>query len=440
MNPSNVKYSSSPQEGTAAESELMVFRSELPTYNPSSNKFVRINLPVAPMSFLDWSDSILSLKFTNRSFITGTANETGAAVKTQLSNLIKSVAIYNQDSEQIEYINNYNLIVNVLDDYTMSVGRKTSVDSILAGGSATGDPDAATAINGADAVTEADGASKVLCDGLVSAFTSGQFLSPLGFLRGVACSIVLELEDPNTCLKVETATNCTAAYAVSDIQIRAKQIKFNDSFNQSFMSSMAAAGATGIHYVSESFMHTQGSLNNGVSSTQNVNFSLNPRSAKYLLVTHRPEADVTNKAKYSLGVRSSAAIQSYQFELNGKAMPNQPIEISDTNLSQGYAQILDSFGQINNLSHQNLITQTGNSLLYSRTQSTACKYVSALTLEDFNSAQSGVYSGLDLSNVSQMSYRPSIATALTSSYRLDVICSIDISYHISADGKMFTVR
>ena len=440
MNPDNVKYSSAPQEGTAAESELIIFRSELPTYNPSSNKFVRINLPVAPMSFLDWSDSILSLKFTNRSFITGTANETGAAVKTQLSNLIKSVAIYNQDSEQIEYINSYNLIVNVLDDYTMSVGRKTSVDSILAGGSATGDPDAATAINGADAVTEADGASKVLCDGLVSAFTSGQFLSPLGFLRGVACSIVLELEDPNTCLKVETATNCTAAYSVSDVQIRAKQIKFNDGFNQAFMSSMAAAGAAGIHYVSESFIHTQGSLNNGVSSIQNINFSMNPRSAKYLLVTHRPESDVTNKAKYSLGVRSSAAIQSYQFELNGKAMPNQPIEISDTNLSQGYAQILDGFGQINNLSHQNLITQTGNSLLYSRTQGTACKYVSALTLEDFNSAQSGVYSGMDLSNVSQMSYRPNIATALTSAYRLDVLCSIDIAYHISSEGKMFTVR
>ena len=48
MNPENVKYSSAPQEGTAAESELIIFRSELPTYNPSSNKFVRINLPVAP--------------------------------------------------------------------------------------------------------------------------------------------------------------------------------------------------------------------------------------------------------------------------------------------------------------------------------------------------------------------------------------------------------
>ena len=131
MNPDQVKYSSSAQEATAAEAELIIFRSELPSYNPANNKFVRINLPVAPQGFIDFSDTVLSLKFTNRSHITDTASASGAAVRTQLSNLIKSVSILNQDSEQIEYINNYNLCVNIIDDYTMSVGRKRSVDSIL---------------------------------------------------------------------------------------------------------------------------------------------------------------------------------------------------------------------------------------------------------------------------------------------------------------------
>ena len=44
--PDQVKFSTNPLEGTSAESELVIFRSELPSYNPSSNKFVRINLPV----------------------------------------------------------------------------------------------------------------------------------------------------------------------------------------------------------------------------------------------------------------------------------------------------------------------------------------------------------------------------------------------------------
>ena len=445
MNPSQVKYSSSAVEAVQAEAELIIFRSELPSYNPANNKFVRINLPVAPQGFIDFSDTVLSLKFTNRSHITDTASAAGAAVRTQLSNLIKSVSILNQDSEQIEYINNYNLCVNILDDYTMSVGRKRSVDSILAGGSASGDPNEAAEINGSTTTAAADGSSKTLCDGLMTGFTSGQFLSPLGFLKqGVPCAIVLELEDPATALKFKTTgdVHATPAYAVSDVQLRAKQIKFNSMFNATFMTSMAQAGATGIHYVTESFLHTQNALNSGVSGTQNVNFSMNPRSAKYLVVCHRLESDVTDKDKLSLGTRSSAALTQYSMELNGRQVPSQPIEVSNTNISQAYSQVLDAFGQINNMSHQNLINSaSANTSFYSATQGDATKYISALVLEDFNSAtNSSTYSGLDLSANSTMAYRPVIGTSLSGAYRLDLICSIDISFHYTADGRCFSVK
>ena len=441
MNPSNVKYSDSAQEATSADSDLVIFRSELSEYNPVSNKFIRINLPVAPQSFIDFSDTVLSLKFTNRSCQTDSASTSESAVRTQLSNLIKSVSILNQDSEQIEYINNYNLCVNIIDDYTMSVGRKTSVDSILAGGSTDGNPANALEIAGSATTALADGSSKVMCDGLMTGFTSGQFLSPLGYLKGVPCAIVLELEDPATCLKINTTANGLVGYKVSDIEIRAKQIRFNDAFNQAFMSSMIQSGSAGINYVTESFIHTQNSLNSGVSGTQNVNFSMNPRSAKYLLVSHRLEADVTDKDKYSLATRSSASLTQYSFEINGKQLPTQPINISNTNLSQGYSQILDAFGQINNMASQNLITVGAtNSLLYSETQATASKYVSALVLEDFNSATSSVYSGMNLSNATQLSYRPVLSASLSGAYRLDIICSVDISYHFTGDGKCFTVK
>ena len=89
MNPEQVKFSSSAVEATSAESELVIFRSELTSYNPGSNKFVRINLAVADKSWIDFSDSCLSLKFTNRSHDTASASTTETAVKTQLSNLIK---------------------------------------------------------------------------------------------------------------------------------------------------------------------------------------------------------------------------------------------------------------------------------------------------------------------------------------------------------------
>jgi len=442
MNPEQVKFSSSAVEATAAESELVIFRSELTSYNPSSNKFVRINLPVADKSWIDWSDSVLSLKFTNRSFDGTSASTSETAVKTQLSNLIKSITILNSQGEQVEYINNYNLISNIIDDYTMGTNHKQGVEQILAGGSANGDPDGATEIAGANATSEADGSSLVLVDRLMTGFTSGQYLLPLGYLIGQAPAILIELEDAATALKINTVSNTNAAYAVSEVQIRAKQIRFNSAFNANFEATMASAGEVGVNYITESFLHNQAALNSGVSGQQTVPFSVNPRSAKYILAVCRLEANVANKDKYSLGCRSSAAIGEYSFEISGKMYPTQPIQLSDTNYAQGYSNLLDCFGQIGNLNHNTLITKgTTRTLFYSNTQGTDQKFVAGLVLEDFNSATNpSTYSGANLSTVGQMSFRPKIDTSLSGPYRVDFITSIDMSLHFTMDGRMYSVR
>jgi len=367
-NPDQVKFSSSAVEATAAESELVIFRSELTSYNPSSNKFVRINLPVADKSWIDFSDTVLSLKFTNRSYDTAGASTSETAVKTQLSNLIKSITVLNSQGEQVEYINNYNLLSNVIDDYTMGTNHKQGIGQILAGGSSNGDPDGAAEIAGANSTSEGDGSSQVLVDRIMSGFTSGQYLLPLGYLIGQAPAIIIELEDASTALKINTETNTVAAYAVSEVQLRAKQIRFNSAFNANFEATMAAAGEVGVNYITESFLHNQAALNSGVSGQQTVPFSVNPRSAKYILAVMRLEDNVANRAKYSLGTRSSAAIGEYSFEISGKMLPTQPIQISNTNYAQAYANVLDCFGQIGNVKHNTLITATTTrTLFYSNT-------------------------------------------------------------------------
>lgn len=440
--PDSVQFSSNPVEGTQAESELVIFRSELSEYNPTSNKFIRINLPVADKSWIDWSDSVLSLKFTNRSFDDTSASTSESAVKTELQNLIKSVTILNSQGEQVEYINNYNLIANIMNDYTMSTTHKESVENILAGGSANGNPDSAFEVAGANATSEADGSSLIMVDKLMCGFCSGQYLLPLGYLVGQAPAIILELETPSTALKINTNANNTAAYKVSDVQIRAKQIRFNSAFNEAFERTLAEAGSVGINYITESFLHNQSSIPSGTTGQFNVPFSTNPRSAKYILAMGRLETDVQNQEKYSLGVRSSLAITQYSWEIAGKMYPSQPIELSDTNYSQGYANVLDCLGQIGALNHSNLITRAGtNTLFYSNTQGTAQKFVAGLVLEDFNSATNpSIYSGANLSTVGQMTWRPQIGTALSAAYRIDLFTSIDMSIHFTADGRCYSVK
>jgi len=441
--PDQVQFSSNPVEGTQAESELVIFRSELSEYNPSSNKFVRINLPVADKGWLDWSDSVLSLKFTNRSFDTSAASASESAVRTELQNLIKSITILNSQGEQIEYINNYNLIGNILNDYTMGTNHKGSIEAVLAGGSTDGNPANAPEISGvASGTVEIDGSSLVLTDKLVCGFCSGQYLLPLGYLVGQAPAIILELEDASTALKVNTAANHTNAYKISDVQLRCKQIKFNSAFNESFERTLAEAGSVGINYITESFLHSQNSIASGVTGQQNLPFSVNPRSAKYILACHRLETKITSIADYSLNVRSSVAISDYSWEISGKMYPTQPIKLADDNFSQAYANVLDCFGQIGAMNHANLITKAGtNSLFYNRTQTTDQKYVSGLVLEDFNSATNpSIYSGANLSTVGQMTYRPTLAASSAAAYRVDFITSIDMSIHFTVDGRMYSVK
>ena len=443
--PDQVKFSTNPVEGTSAESELVIFRSELPSYNPSSNKFVRINLPVADKAWIDWGDTTLSLQFTNRSYDTASASAAGSSAKTQLSNLIRSVSILNSQGEQIEYVNQYNLISNIMDDYSMSENHKTSVEQILAGGSPNGDPDAATAINGVAAgLVEADGTSLTLTDRLMTGFTSGQYLLPLGYLVGQACAIVLELEDANTALYNSTSSNRVMAYKVDNVELRAKQIRFNAVFNQSFERTLAEAGNTGINYITESFIHNQNSIPATSTSTVNVPFSCNPRSAKYILASHRIQSDVTALDKYSLGTRTACEIQDYKFEIMGKQHPSQPIKCADDNYSQAYSQVLDCLGQIGALNHSTLVTKgTVRTLFYARATATANKFVAGLPLEDFNSATNpSVYSGMNLTTAGQLSYQPNISSTGVggTAIRVDFFTSCDMSIHFTLDGRMYSVR
>ena len=259
---------------------------------------------------------------------------------------------------------------------------------------------------------------------------------------GQAPAIILELEDAATALRINTSANTNAAYAVSEVQLRCKQIKFNSAFNESFERTLAEAGTVGINYITETFLHAQNSIQSGTTGTVNVPFSVNPRSAKYILACGRLESSVADKDAYSLGNRSSYGLGDYSFEIAGKMRPTQPIKVTSENYSQAYSQILDCYGQIGALNHSNLITvSTAGSAFYNSTQSTAQKFVAGLVLEQFNSAtNSSTYSGENLSTVGQMAFRPNLTTAASAAYRIDFIISCDMSIHFTMDGRMYSVK
>ena len=61
--PDSVQFSNNPMEAVQAESNLVLYRSELSDYNPSQNRFIRINIPVSDKGWISFEDTLLSLKF-----------------------------------------------------------------------------------------------------------------------------------------------------------------------------------------------------------------------------------------------------------------------------------------------------------------------------------------------------------------------------------------
>ena len=214
--------------------------------------------------------------------------------------------------------------------------------------------------------------------------------------------------------------------------------------NESFERTLAEAGNVGVNYISETFLHNQSSIPASTGSgIFNVPFSTNPRSAKYILACGRKETEIADSSKYSLETRSSLNLTGYNWEVSGKIYPTQPIEVSDTNISQAYANVLDCLGQIGAINHNTLVSSAGtNTKFYDATITTAQKFIAGLVLEDFNSATNpSVYSGMNLTTVGQMAWRPNIGSSFgASAYRVDFFTSCDLSIHFTIDGRCYSVK
>ncbi len=463
--PNNIQYSSNPVEAVSAEAELRIFRSENSTYSPDGNRQIIIPLNCSDKSFIDFSDSVISMKITNRSADASTVAE--ATCNVSLANLIQDLTLIGPQGNEVEVIRDYNVLNKVLDDYSYGANHAKSIENILSGASTDGLESGQVAILGAQATGSAlaDGGSATLVDKLVCATLSNRYLVPCGWLVGQAMRISIRLADANTALFFGTAPTI-AGYKVEDVQFRAKEIKFNSMFNATFEETLAQAGPDGLSYIGETFLHAQNNIPVGNSGEQNLQFSLNPRSAKYILSTHRVESDITTTTKQSLGGRVNSTLTQYTYDIMGKQMPTQPIVVNvikpdpstsggQNNISQAYAQVLDAFGIISAVNRDGLaqraLATSGASFYYSDTTSSgpaaadgavASKYVSAITLEDFDSSNNpDVFSGMNLSTSGPLVYRPQLLNAIaTSAHRVDHWISCDCQIRFTVDGRLYSVK
>ena len=463
--PNNIQYSTNPVEAVSAEAELRIFRSENSTYAPDGNRQIIIPLNCSDKSFIDFSDSVISMKFTNRSADASTVAE--ATCNVSLASLIQDLTIIGPQGNEIEVIRDYNVLNKMLDDYSYGLNHAVSIENVLSGASTTGVEGGQAPVLGSQATgsAQADGGSITLVDKLVCATLSNRYLVPCGWLVGQAMRISIRLADPETALFFGTAPTI-AGYKCEDIQFRAKEIKFNSMFNATFEQTLAQAGADGLSYIGETFLHAQNNIPVGSAGEQNLQFSLNPRSAKYILSGHRRESDITLTTAQSLGGRISSCLTRYSYDIMGKQLPSQPIDVNtiipnagtsggSNDISRAYSQVLDAFGIVGAVNRDGLAQRTlstnGTSFYFSNTNSSGpsaadgvvpSKYLSAITLEDFDSSNNpDVFSGQNLSTSGPLIYRPLLLNAVaTSAHRVDHYIACDIQLRFTIDGRMYSIK
>ncbi len=430
--PQSVIYSQAVKpEATQARANLRVYRAEQAVYGPSGTNIIEIPLNATANSFIDFSESCISMKVTNKSTNSGTPAHANCTLDGGLLGCIKTLEIQH-NGNRLEFINEYGNLNAMLNDVQMGVDHAASVENILNGSTSTGNP------SGQLSLVHTNG-NAVLVDNLVSAVLNKNYLVPAGWLVGSPLKIILTLQPAENWLKAATHASTAYDYQIENVEVRAREIMFNEVFNNSFLQALQAKQDEGMSYYGQSFVHSSVNLPNNSENETNVNFSANGRSVKGLILSLKPSADVASGAKYSITQRYSAGINKYRFEIQGKQYPSQAINVNAENISQAFEQVMQTFGKIGDLQTETLFSRAGtDTKYYDASAGTGTKFMIALPLEAQSDDQS-VISGLNMSaNNGSCRFIPSLSPAITSDFRIDIYSWCDLKVSFDVSGQMYT--
>lgn len=322
-------------------------------YSPNGTNIIRIDLPPS-VGFLDTSQSYLSFKLE----FTGATAEQPASVKgnslvKQLdgdaSSWIQRFELISAHGTQLEYIDNYNLLSNLLhkanmgDDYGSSTARITQGHG----------PESYRAGHSKKARTYCIGFD---CSGILG--SQAKYL-PLKYIQG-AIQLELQLAEAKRCCLGPD----DVSYKISNVEYVAECIQFEQDFEMVFQQQLMSQG---IDVYFDSYTTHNLILENN-SGDQTHMISQASRSVKSTYCVTRKTADISDNKKRSLTEYAGANISTYQFDLGGRLFPEFKNKCED-NCARVYAESLKSFNKFRDVSGS---TTTSTNSYSSNTRNPAC--------------------------------------------------------------------
>ena len=300
-------------------------------YEPNVNGVIRIDLPPS-LGFLDTHNSYLSFRLKTKS---GTVNHTlECRLDSNSMSWIKTFTITSSTGAQLEHIDHYNLLTNLLHKATSPDDYRLSIAKMIDGGGDRASRNAAMAHPSGSQY-----ASGFDCSGILN---GGTPYLPLAFLQG-PLTIELTLAPFAECfVGTDAVVGTSASYVLDNVEYHASCISFGQDYNTQFERQLRTQGID-ISYASyRTHTTTLTTHNNELQISQNA------KSVKGVYQVLRSK-DKYASAKYdSLSTYKSGNLKEVQWNLGGREFPEFPIKLQNDGVTHLYAHNMNSFNMFRN--------------------------------------------------------------------------------------------
>jgi hypothetical protein len=271
------------------------------------------------------------------------------------------------NGRQIEDINNYNVLAQLLKDLYTDESKRDNVKAIMTGSDSDGENIAANE------------SRTFLVRPLLGLLNHDKYLY-LGGLNG-DLELRLTLENAATALVVGTS------YTLDNVKYIGQIITL-DSSAQQIIDAMTMQNGGVLSFASESYTNHQ-TIKQTNDTTMSALVPFRNASLKSIYVVNREQDETTDAASRSVGKRVTGGITEYQFDVNGDM--TLPVTYSSTNRGEVLMELLRSIHNSSSLYP---------SLIYGNVwddNGDDCKFAIGQELETFQNSDSAI-SGQDTSN------------------------------------------
>lgn len=413
--PNELNYSS--PASLPAESKTIPITTA-PSNGSSFSENSQINLDLVSRGFLVPDSMYISYKYT----ATTAANSEMKCCPVYTPFVRQDVLV---GSQVVDSIQNYNNVMNVLSNGTLSVSEKYGLQSAYGYKGNTGTP----SLEQLDGRLLGLNETGTFSGPLMSILSNSEKLIPLFAMGAVRVSLTLD-----SIANMFTTTVVPTGFAISDVQLHYKIV----DFGQEVESMIRSSAGEKLNIKSQSFSVSSQTLASGATGSQSLIFNQRLASIKSLIALNGTSTAGGNGSFDSVNLKAGT---SYQFQIAGINYPQRPINTSTARAS-ALLEFKSAMGSIFDRNNAHSISST--EFNYDDTDAGTSytvpgKFYVGTSVEVLSSDSDSLFTGVSTEN-SPITYQVNLGGATDSNSTVTLIANFDAILELDMIDSQVSIR